>query len=245
MPVHHAVASRGAKNSCTPPLGLPLQEDMCLVRPMLPEGTDINSLPKSVAIPHVMSAASVVSGAAVNGTYSCVCDSNPRLAPGRQLPQTPSARSAPRQVALQPPPHQLGSAFKPLQPLPACIVSSHAHAAQQLELPFKHTPPQLCATYPQPQVFSFTSLHEKLGQPLSFLHAPVPGLEEQLGTFISRAMTAITAATPMWRNNWSIVSSGVLDQPAYGNDAAAQNRLSAATLPVDQIWLKTEYETLR
>lgn len=37
------------------------QEDLSLVRPVLPEGMDLNNLPKNASVPHVMSAASVVS----------------------------------------------------------------------------------------------------------------------------------------------------------------------------------------
>jgi hypothetical protein len=95
------------------------------------------------------------------------------------------------------------------------------------------------------KVFSFNDLPQKLSQPLQFIHAPVPGFEDQLLPLVAKTFTAITPATPLWRNNWAFADNGDLDRPVYGSDDAAASRLAAAGLAPEQRWLKTEYQTLR
>ena len=56
-------------------------------------------------------------------------------------------------------------------------------------------------------VFSFGGLQEKLGQPMSFLHAPVPGYESDLSALVDRALNGLKAERPLWRNNWFLVSN--------------------------------------
>ena len=51
-------------------------------------------------------------------------------------------------------------------------------------------------------VFSFGGLRERLGQPLSFLHAPVPGYESDLSSLVDRALGGLREDRPLWRNNW-------------------------------------------
>ncbi len=44
----------------------------------------------------------------------------------------------------------------------------------------------------------------------------------------------------VWRNNWGLAPNGILDQPLYGFGGGIPEQV-----PVEQRWLKTEYQTLR
>ena len=91
-------------------------------------------------------------------------------------------------------------------------------------------------------VFSFAALPEKLGQPLRFLHAPVPGFERDVAKLLNRTFNAIDPKEPLWRNNWGLFDNGSLE-PSYGTPellAALEKPLAA-----HERWLKVEYETLR
>lgn len=94
-------------------------------------------------------------------------------------------------------------------------------------------------------VFSFGDLHEKLGQPLLFIHGPVPGFEKELNGLLSRAFTSLAPETPLWRNNWAFANNGDLDRPVYGTEDSFVTRLEAAKLAPEERFLKTEYQTLR
>lgn len=73
-------------------------------------------------------------------------------------------------------------------------------------------------------VFSFSSVPEKLSQPLSFLHAPVPGFEDELDALINRTFASLRPDAPLYRNNWGLADTGNLDQPLYGAGAAYASR---------------------
>lgn len=52
-------------------------------------------------------------------------------------------------------------------------------------------------------VFSFDGLIEKLGQPVEFIHAPVPGYERHLRKTLNLTFDKLLKVEqPMWRNNW-------------------------------------------
>ena len=96
-------------------------------------------------------------------------------------------------------------------------------------------------------VFSFGELPEKLGKPVEFIHAPVPGYEQHLRKSMNLMFAKLQVEKPLWRNNWGISPSGQLDNPLYGSESAnKQRRFSMPT--VDQIksmHLKVEYQTIR
>ena len=48
---------------------------------------------------------------------------------------------------------------------------------------------------------------------------------------------------PVWRNNWLLVESGEIDAPSFGTAEALEARKQP--MPVEQRWLKVEYQTLR
>lgn len=97
-------------------------------------------------------------------------------------------------------------------------------------------------------VFSFDALPEKLGQPVEFLHAPVPGFEKHLRKTLNLTFASILKVeAPLWRNNWGISPSGELDKPLYGsNEAHAHRTVQSPTREqVRSSFLKVEYQTIR
>ena len=82
---------------------------------------------------------------------------------------------------------------------------------------------------------------EKIGQPLDRIHAPVPGYGEKLSRKINRFFQHIKVDRPVWRGNWSVVTSDRLYQP--GNEESVP-----ITRPADipqQCFIRTERQTLR
>ena len=96
-------------------------------------------------------------------------------------------------------------------------------------------------------VFSFDGLPEKLGQPMEFLHAPVPGYEKHIRKSMNLTFSKLQSQQPVWRNNWGIGSSGEMDKPLYGTEEATQQRkmTSVTEDTVKSMFLKVEYETIR
>jgi hypothetical protein len=97
-------------------------------------------------------------------------------------------------------------------------------------------------------VFSFSELPEKLGKPVAFIHAPVPGYEKHIRKSLDLTFKKLLKVEqPMWRNNWGIAPSGRLDEPLYGS-TAAHNHRKFSTPTRDEIkskFLKVEYQTIR
>jgi Protein of unknown function (DUF3445) len=73
-------------------------------------------------------------------------------------------------------------------------------------------------------VFSFDGLPEKLGQPMEFLHAPVPGYERHIRKSMNLTFLKLKVEQPVWRNNWGIGPSGDMDKPLYGTEISLQER---------------------
>ncbi len=98
-------------------------------------------------------------------------------------------------------------------------------------------------------VFSFVELPQKLGQPVEFLHAPVPGYEKHIRKSMNFSFSKLKVEQPMWRNNWGISPSGDLDKPLYGSalaqDARAMSSDSVTAETIKSRFLKVEYQTIR
>jgi dimethylamine monooxygenase subunit A len=98
-------------------------------------------------------------------------------------------------------------------------------------------------------VFSFVALPEKLGKPVEFLHAPVPGYEQHIRKSMNFTFSKLKVEQPMWRNNWGISPSGDLDKPLYGSALAQEERyMSTSAVSVETVksrFLKVEYQTIR
>ncbi|WGL17401.1 DUF3445 domain-containing protein [Microbulbifer bruguierae] len=59
---------------------------------------------------------------------------------------------------------------------------------------------------------SYWRLEEKIGQPLTQIHRPVPGFQQKLGTQVTRFFDHLLPEYPVWRGNWSVVDSAELLQ---------------------------------
>jgi hypothetical protein len=83
------------------------------------------------------------------------------------------------------------------------------------------------------------ALEEKLGQPMDFIHGPVPGLNAALEASIEQFMTRLKPGFAYLRDNWGIAASDELNlHPERG--------LAAPTLPValERLWLRVEHQAL-
>jgi len=94
-------------------------------------------------------------------------------------------------------------------------------------------------------IFSFSELQEKLGQPVEFIHAPVPGYEQHLRKTMNLMFQKLKVEQPLWRNNWGLALNGVLDQPLYGSEWNQQARTMQGEEDVTDLFLKVEYQTIR
>ena len=99
-------------------------------------------------------------------------------------------------------------------------------------------------------LFSFVDLPQKLGQPIEFLHAPVPGYEKHIRKSMNFLFNKLKVEQPMWRNNWGISPSGDLDKPLYGSALAQDARSMSADVvtcstTIQSKFLKVEYQTIR
>ncbi len=84
-------------------------------------------------------------------------------------------------------------------------------------------------------------LEEKIGQPLDFIHAPVPGFAPTLGRPIEHFLAALKPDRILARVNWGIADDPTLFQP-IGRDAAAA--ITAATAG-SALYFRVERQTLR
>ena len=62
------------------------------------------------------------------------------------------------------------------------------------------------------------SLAEKIGRPLTAIHAPVPVYDADLAMRVGRIFERIRVETPLWRMNWTVHGSPVLHQPRAAPD---------------------------
>ncbi len=82
------------------------------------------------------------------------------------------------------------------------------------------------------------TLAEKVGRPISAIHAPVPGLAEDVGDRIDSFVARLRPGVGSWRSNWSILPTDELCLPGHHRD------LPVVDSP-DQLWFRTERQTLR
>jgi hypothetical protein len=84
-------------------------------------------------------------------------------------------------------------------------------------------------------------LHERLGQPLAAIHAPVPGYEPALHRPVEHFFAALKPDRIVARVNWGIADDPSLYQPVGRDADAAITRQDAGT----KLWLRVERQTLR
>lgn len=84
-------------------------------------------------------------------------------------------------------------------------------------------------------------LDEKLGLPLTAVHAPVPGYAEQLAAPVEKLLTRLKPGRPVWRVNWGLRPTPQLDQTS--RHALWVERLKEGCT-LDDCWLRVERQTL-
>lgn len=58
------------------------------------------------------------------------------------------------------------------------------------------------------------SLAEKIGHPLTLIHAPVPDYTDDLARRVNRLFDGVRAGHPLWRANWTVHPTAELHQPS-------------------------------
>jgi dimethylamine monooxygenase subunit A len=84
-------------------------------------------------------------------------------------------------------------------------------------------------------------LAEKLGQPLSAIHGPVPGYGETLAAPVDRFLARLKPEHPVWRLNWGIADDPEPFQPEPGGAMPSIDAAAAG----EKLWLRVERQTLR
>jgi len=84
------------------------------------------------------------------------------------------------------------------------------------------------------------TLADKLGRPVTDIHAPVPDYAAQLGRPVERLMGRLADARILERSNWAVVSGGELYEPLQSKD----RRPGWVGVGPDP-WLRIERQTLR
>ncbi len=84
-------------------------------------------------------------------------------------------------------------------------------------------------------------LSEKIGEPVSIIHNPVPGYHEALGQPVDRFLARLKPETLLGRFNWGIVDDPAPFQPVA---PAADAPIAPADIG-EKLWLRVERQTLR
>ena len=82
-------------------------------------------------------------------------------------------------------------------------------------------------------------LNDKLGQPIEFIHGPVPGLNAHIGAAIHKFLAALKPGAASLRHNWGLSRSPELNQHP---DRALP--LLDATVSAEEVWLRVEHQAL-
>ncbi|MEL6769124.1 MAG: DUF3445 domain-containing protein [Pseudomonadota bacterium] len=88
------------------------------------------------------------------------------------------------------------------------------------------------------------SLAEKMGRPLTAIHAPVPDYDETLARRVNRVFQAIRPERRLWRINWLVYGDPVLHQPLLRERDEMPNS-GKTWSPGGPFYLRTERQTLR
>ena len=82
-------------------------------------------------------------------------------------------------------------------------------------------------------------LDEKLGQPIEFIHAPVPGLNLHIGAAIHKFLSALKPGAASLRHNWGLSRSPELNQHPDRTLPLLDAKVSA-----EEVWLRVEHQAL-
>lgn len=132
---------------------------------------------------------------------------------------------------------------------PAVSVPAGCHP---LEEAGRLVPEDFCVHLPDPETGVLTlvggcvafpnrwTLADKLGQPVTDVHAPVPEYAAQLGRPVERLMDRLPDGRILERSNWGVVGDGELFAPLQ----AAARRPDWQGIGLER-WLRVERQTLR
>jgi hypothetical protein len=87
-------------------------------------------------------------------------------------------------------------------------------------------------------------LHEKLGQPLAGIHAPVPGFATKLAAGVDHVFDTLTPARMLTRANWNLVETDTLRYLPAQPAAQRFDHVTAANAG-ETLWLRCERQALR
>jgi hypothetical protein len=86
---------------------------------------------------------------------------------------------------------------------------------------------------------SMWRIGDKLGRPVTEVHAPVPAYADELGARVDRLLDRLAPGRPVWRRNWFVHDTPELHLPAPPPPPPAP-----VVVP-DGLWLRSERQTLR
>lgn len=82
-------------------------------------------------------------------------------------------------------------------------------------------------------------LRDKLGQPMEFVHGPVPGLNASIGAGIHKFLSNLKPGAASLRHNWGLARSPELNQ--HPDRPLPQLDV---TVTADEVWLRVEHQAL-
>jgi len=82
-------------------------------------------------------------------------------------------------------------------------------------------------------------LSDKLGQPMEFIHGPVPGLNPSIGAAVHKFLATLKPGVASLRHNWGLARSAELNQ----HPDRALPHLDA-TVKANEVWLRVEHQAL-
>jgi hypothetical protein len=88
-------------------------------------------------------------------------------------------------------------------------------------------------------------LDDKIGRSFLEIHAPVPGFAEQVGRSSSMLMARLKPERPVWRLNWSVLTSGALNRPPCDDDVLDMGKVDVTPETAGaRCFFRTERQTL-
>jgi len=140
----------------------------------------------------------------------------------RLLEQVEQLQLAERQLTFA------GLPSDPLQRISLMAQEDFCLLTQEGEQPYKLVAASLCAP-------TFWHLEEKLGQPVDFIHRPVPGFEDKLAAKVSRFFNHLKPGQIIERGNWTLCEHPARFQP---------DRIKLHQQQQQHCFLRTERQTL-
>ncbi len=91
---------------------------------------------------------------------------------------------------------------------------------------------------------SLWRISDKVGLPMTAVHAPVPAYDVELAGRVDRFLDRLPLDRPVWRRNWLVHDSPTLHQPSPPSTGGRASRHEPPVVP-GGLWLRSERQTLR